>query len=46
MGMRLMCVMDVVMGVVQTVRVGAVDIVMRIVKAVMGIVDTLVGIVT
>jgi len=46
MGMRLMCVMDVVVGVVQTVRVGAVDIVMRIVKAVMGIVDTLVGIVT
>lgn len=46
MGMRLMRVMDVVVGVVQTVRVRAVDIVMRVVKAVMGIVDVLVGIVT
>lgn len=46
MGMSLMGVVDVVMRVVQTVRMGAVDVVMRIVEAVMGIVDTLMRIVT
>lgn len=46
MGMRLMGVVDIVMGIVQTVRMGAVDVVMRIVEAVVGIVDTLVRIVT
>lgn len=46
MGMRLMCIVDIVVGVVQTVRVRAMDIVMRIVKAMMGIVDTLMGVMT
>lgn len=34
MGMRLMRIMDAVMGVVQSVRVGTMDVVMRIVEAV------------
>lgn len=46
MRMRLMSVVDVVVRIMQTMRMGAVDVVMRIVEAVVGIVDTLVRIVT
>lgn len=46
MGMRLMRIVEIVVRIVQTVWMGAVDVVMRIVKAVVGIMEALVRIVT
>lgn len=46
MGMRLMGIVDIVVRIVQTMRMGAVDVVVGIVEAMMGIMDTLMGIVT